>query len=1283
MDGSKHIAGASSQSEAAALEEPSPTAKTRSRKKKGHVRASAPTERTTPESQAETGLAAARPLFSRTIDIEEQIKRLSLIPSQFWYQHIKGSLQEKESKLERLGKKIELSTGIIDKKIANAADLIRGIDIYCDVDGYHYSPGSIKDELVTIEKLCNQLLDDQFEYHRVLLSTGLLDKAFCVAHQFQNQYKKMILMGGKAKQLAELKMAASGITERDVLGDQRFNEGYFEKYWETQIYCKHIVGYWWVKNRACQEFCLRLKLEPVGDTRVIDACLLYLDENLGLLRKLFLLHIGHQKAGKVPDQDYLLKITECGQVIMDLLVSLSERCLDTDTLQLFRNTLMTQKAVLVLWLDIVDQEKLSALHYVGEVIACCVLGEYARGIDLIDGFATLHKYEQFWRLGQTMRLLANSHGLGSSDRYQDLQRGRCFVRALEAYGKRLESVPAGAVSKTLMERLNKQHQEFTQRLSKSVEAFRDIEKKVEESAQGLIKSELDEREKQILNRVKLAVSTSETHEEAFSPVEPEASGQASAQTEKAASMVDTQPEGVHPKIVTAIQYYLNNHKVLLPTDLFPVIKQELSVITGGQSDITLIDKALAYYAEIDLILDWIRVNLWSCYNYNDVIEQAKLSMVSQDKLIADLNVDKRFKKAVVIHGKLEDSMVHMLAQARSSCFAFENFCLENQALLKDMARHVLLINSEKNSLEMWISTFINHCREFSELYQLRGVLIKRTGQTGRRRSAVDDEIRMYGSKLGNRSDEILDLVNEIKALPSGLKLYFERLPAVDPSITRVTIGRNVSSKTSVVLPVVPKPTGSLKGTDKRRSNRQRPVDVSSAIEKLSVSSADFTGSTQLTDIQSVERLEIDTTCAEEFVEECAPVQESVSAIKAAGHKQGETWEYHAYSTGQSLPEGDDYSVSTRLTAIETVEGQGECVATQAHAEEVPSVEKFLTVEDIERTLKEMLNLLPKKSEFKKHDIEIPLDINAESLLKTTLTGLLIKCLIDTNNLYMGNTVIFLGGSFSRKLQGYGHRYGDIDLYATSQEVALLFTEKMTLAVNRNRQKLLGMGANMRFVSGAQGIDLPDMFSIAFFEPPPNIGVVMKVQVNILNKKRFDDQRNHILDIIPDEYLQKDDADHTIPCLSIEGEVNMLLDMVNRFCQDFLVDPSYLTPDFEIPRTIVFMDQQTMESRALGIVMRAVMTLNVVDKFEQILSGDAIPSEYSEKAVSLLESIKQADTDMEIKIAGFRYYKEYIARVDEWLSINSGEFLHGNESLLAFVRKLRDRAYFITEKREPV
>ena len=73
----------------------------------------------------------------------------------------------------------------------------------------------------------------------------------------------MMLMGGKAKQLAELKMAASGITERDVLGGQRFNEGCYGKYWEAQIYCKHIVGYWWVTNRACQEFCLRLKQEPV------------------------------------------------------------------------------------------------------------------------------------------------------------------------------------------------------------------------------------------------------------------------------------------------------------------------------------------------------------------------------------------------------------------------------------------------------------------------------------------------------------------------------------------------------------------------------------------------------------------------------------------------------------------------------------------------------------------------------------------------------------------------------------------------------------------------------------------------------------------------------------------------------------------------------------------------------------------------------------------------------------------------------------------------------------
>ncbi len=373
--------------------------------------------------------------------------------------------------------------------------------------------------------------------------------------------------------------------------------------------------------------------------------------------------------------------------------------------------------------------------------------------------------------------------------------------------------------------------------------------------------------------------------------------------------------------------------------------------------------------------------------------------------------------------------------------------------------------------------------------------------------------------------------------------------------------------------------------------------------------------------------------------------------------------------------------STQLTDIvETIE---EDTAAVEYAEELPSVVKGSKIEEIEKLLKQMLRLSPLDIELKEGEVEIPFDAKEESLLKKTLAGLLINCLNKTNKIYTEKSVIFVGGSFARKLQGGNKHYGDIDLYAISREAALLFAEKMILSVNDKREMMLGMGGNMLFILGAQAIGLPNMYSLAFFEPPPKTGIVLKVQVNILDSGDFAKSIQHVGDVEPKEYLTDVDAEDTIPCLSLVGQVTMLLDMVNRFCQEFLVDQGFLQPDFEVPRTIVFMDQENMTSRVFGIVMRAVMALNMLDKFEQILQGEDVVLLQPQEAERLLMSIKKEALKLETKIIDFSYYKAYISKVDEWLKRNTTESGNYNTNTIAFVRKLRDRVHSVAERRSVV
>ena len=304
----------------------------------------------------------------------------------------------------------------------------------------------------------------------------------------------------------------------------------------------------------------------------------------------------------------------------------------------------------------------------------------------------------------------------------------------------------------------------------------------------------------------------------------------------------------------------------------------------------------------------------------------------------------------------------------------------------------------------------------------------------------------------------------------------------------------------------------------------------------------------------------------------------------------------------------------------------------------------------------------------KSEIQVEFSGALLSAVKKRITGHLLHSLYRVNTGEEGNTKVFIGGSFGRKLQGIDTDYNDIDLYAEDIEDARrIFRCLQSDVVNdpsiTSHLVFKKTGIKKGYIS--HGIPYVTGFSI--FEAKGKKNRVLKIEVNLLEKGIFDEYMQNVNAVISREYtLPKYKATvENVLCLTLPGEVKQLIKAANQFCYIYLTDQFYIEPPFILPRTIIFPDEDKSdrERNGLSFVMRAAMTLGVLDKFKDMLSHmpDSGGEEYE-----LLKALTESIQNLERKIVGSPLFKKLIEQMDQWISDNQ------NVPIVSYVTKLRDR-----------
>ena len=287
------------------------------------------------------------------------------------------------------------------------------------------------------------------------------------------------------------------------------------------------------------------------------------------------------------------------------------------------------------------------------------------------------------------------------------------------------------------------------------------------------------------------------------------------------------------------------------------------------------------------------------------------------------------------------------------------------------------------------------------------------------------------------------------------------------------------------------------------------------------------------------------------------------------------------------------------------------------------------------------------------------EIDTLSVELNRLISLLFSSVHACNKIDSRENEIFGYGSFFRKIQGFGHKFADIDFLGSTGAYFQLLKHLESLQVHNDSFRIDTWSS-----AECQQVGLPNLLGVSI-KSTSHTQAELKISLTAKAKKEYQDLRFV-------EVQHKSPFSHeslSFRCLHWESEIILMNKVVESFCLTLLNDEKYLTPDFNIPRTIVFkITQNTAAEKGQALLMRALMTYKKA-LLLQLLFKDKVPNDFHD-GLATLKSFANNVGIMKQMIDSHPYLEMLIITINNWLKSNSAD-KSVPQSLIDYVVEIRN------------
>ena len=287
------------------------------------------------------------------------------------------------------------------------------------------------------------------------------------------------------------------------------------------------------------------------------------------------------------------------------------------------------------------------------------------------------------------------------------------------------------------------------------------------------------------------------------------------------------------------------------------------------------------------------------------------------------------------------------------------------------------------------------------------------------------------------------------------------------------------------------------------------------------------------------------------------------------------------------------------------------------------------------------------------------EIDTLSVELNRLISLLFSSIHACNQIDSRENEIVGYGSFFRKIQGFGHEFVDIDFLGSTDAYFQLLQHLERLQARNDSFRIDTWSS-----AECQQINLPNLLGVSIKSTSP-IQAELKISLTAKAKNEYQDLRFV-------EVQHKSPFSHenlSFRCLHWESEIVLMNKVVESFCLTLLNDEKYLTPDFNIPRTIVFKTtQNTAVEKGQALLMRALMTYKKALVL-QLLFKDKVPNDFQD-GLATLKGFANNVVIMKKMIDHHHHLEKLIITINNWLKSNRAN-KSTPQSLIDYVVDIRN------------
>ena len=243
------------------------------------------------------------------------------------------------------------------------------------------------------------------------------------------------------------------------------------------------------------------------------------------------------------------------------------------------------------------------------------------------------------------------------------------------------------------------------------------------------------------------------------------------------------------------------------------------------------------------------------------------------------------------------------------------------------------------------------------------------------------------------------------------------------------------------------------------------------------------------------------------------------------------------------------------------------------------------------------------------------------------------------NVVRGISGLCLTGSFSRRLQGVGSSFHDIDIMASREAISTMIARLTSALGNREQTSEIPCKVLACEAPGCPQLRLNPMFTITVSEGD------LGQKVSVLQASVYPPETIFALNTttatIPGEQ-------GTITCLAFFAEIKQLNNTLQYLADqlDDLTAQLLNGPGFAIPRTILFNYPQHPRDRVFGLLMRCLFSLNKAKQFAALVACSA--------PAALLTELQTRARCLHAKLLGHSHREPFMATLNRWLSEPSPE-----------------------------